>query len=201
MRFQARIEIDGKKQLVDLESTIRQDAEREYARMACGFAAGLEFVERSDHPSPEVKAIVAQLRSPDWELMDDDEAAESIISALNEIRETSKRYVVVANLQWPNCPDFHLFAAGPFNTERQAEAIGERFAADPATGRGRGRWRVVPILPPRIDSPKSAWLKVKPEPVKPCCSLHHGWLKDELGQWTWIRSTEETEHWKEKSGW
>lgn len=197
MKFQARIEIDGAKKLIDLESTIRQDAEKEYARLE----GGLEFVERSEHPSAEVKAVISQLRSPDWELMDDDEAAERIISALNEVRETSKRYIVVANLQWPDCPDFHLFAAGPFNTERQAQAIGERFAVDPATHRGRGRWRVVPILPPRVDSPKSAWSKVKPEPAQPCCSLHHGWLKDELDRWTWIYGDENTQHWKGKSGW
>jgi hypothetical protein len=197
VRYQARVWTEGKSKLVDLESAIAEDARKEYERLE----GAVEFVERYDHPAAERKAVMAFLASPQWERMDEEEAAEAIISALNMIREGTQRYVVVANLQWPDCPDFHLFASGPFNTEKQAEAIGQRFSADPATQRGKGRWRVVPILPPRLDSAKSAWSKVKPEPVTPCCSLHHGWLKDELGQMTWVKYDENKEHWREKAGW
>jgi hypothetical protein len=152
-------------------------------------------------PAAERKAVLKVMQSSEWDDWTEEEAADQIIEALNEVRENAKRYVVVTNLQWPDCPDFHLFACGPFNTEKQAEAVGQRFAADPATHRGKGRWRVVPILPQRAGSARGAWDKVKPEPVKPCCSLHHGWLKDELDRWTWVRADENTEHWKAKGGW
>jgi hypothetical protein len=152
-------------------------------------------------PAAERKALLKVMQSPEWDDYSEDEAADALIEALNEVREIAKRFVVVANLQWPSCPDFHLYASGPFNTERQAQAIGERFAADPATHRGNGRWRVVPILPPAVGSARVAWNKVKPEPTTPCCSLHHGWLKDELDQWTWVNYDENVEHWREKGGW
>jgi hypothetical protein len=133
--------------------------------------------------------------------MDDDEAAEAIIAKLNEVRENAKRFVVVANLQWPDCKDFHLFASGPFNTERQAEAVGMRFAADPATNRGKGRWRVVPILAPVTGAARLAWDQLRPPPQTPCCSLHHGRMRDEMGTWQWITAGPDTEHWTEKVGW
>lgn len=152
-------------------------------------------------PAAERKALLKLIQSGELVDLSDDDTVDRLIEALNEVRENSKRYIVVANLQWPNCPDFHLYAAGPFNTVRQAEAVGERFASDPATHRGRGRWRVVPILAPQVGSARVAWNKVKPEPVTPCCSLHHGWLKDELDQWTWVQADETTEHWKGKAGW
>lgn len=203
MLYKARlrtVDKDGKEKtntFTELSSRIRDDALEEFK----GIENAVEFIEKNEHPPPEVKAVLKALQSTDWERMTEEEAAESIISALNEVRENSKRYVVMANLQWPDCPDFHLYAAGPFNTERQAQAVGERFANDPATHRGAGRWRIVPILAPQVGSARIAWSKVKPEPAQPCCSLHHGWLKDELDRWTWINMDENVEHWKEKGGW
>jgi hypothetical protein len=152
-------------------------------------------------PKTEVNAILKIFQRAEEEAWDDVEEAEQIILALNEVREKSKKYVVVANLQWPDDKDFHLFAAGPFNTVNQAEAVGQRFAADPQTHKGKGRWRVVPILPPVGPSSKQAWDHVKPPERRPCCSLHHGWLKDEIGLWTWLKADPGTEHWKEKGGW
>jgi hypothetical protein len=147
-------------------------------------------------PRAEVKAVLSVFGSPEYEDLDETQAAEQIIAALNQVRENAKRFVVVANLKWPGDEMFHLWATGPFNTENQANAVGETFAVDPATRRGTGRWRAVPILSPAAKPARSAWDTIRPDP-KPCCSLHHGWIKNDLDRWEWVRSDQV----HEKSGW
>lgn len=149
-------------------------------------------------PASEIKAVLKVFDSPEFEDWDEKTAAENIVTAVNEVREASKRFVVVANLKWPHQDNYHMWACGPFNTENQANAMGERFAADPYTRRGEGRWKTVPILPPASNSSRTAWDTIRP-PTVPCCSLHHGWVKDDLDRWTWHRPPEGAVHWK--AGW
>ena len=152
-------------------------------------------------PAAERKAVIKIMESPEFEDYSMDEAANAIIEKLNEARESSKRFIVVANLKWDGDPNFYLWASGPFNTENQANAIGEKFSSDPATHRGHGRWRTVPILPPNAAGPRSAWESIRPKHDEACCSLHHGWIREDTGKWTWLRATDNTEHWKERVGW
>jgi hypothetical protein len=150
-------------------------------------------------PKSESKAVKAVFSDPEFDNWTEDEAADAIIEALNQVRENTKRFVVVANLKWDGDPNFYLWAAGPFNTENQANACGMTFAADPATLRGRGRWRTVPILSPTAKPARTAWDTVRPT-TEPCCSLHHGFIQEDTGRWTWMRPTEGVHHWR-KGGW
>jgi len=146
-------------------------------------------------PKAEIKAVVSVFDSEEFDMMDNEQAAEAIIAAINQEREKTKRFVVVASLKWPDHPDYHMWASGPFNTENQAAAVGQRFVNDPLTGRGNGRWKIVPILPPATNAARTAWDAVRP-PIEECCSGHHGWLKDELDQWSWHRAPEGAPHWR-----
>jgi len=149
-------------------------------------------------PASEIKAVINVLNDPELDDWTVKEAAERIIESINEVREQTKRFVVVANLKWPGHDMFHLWATGPFNTELQAERVGETFTHDPFTKGGNGRWRAVPILSPSMKPSLTAWDTIRP-PVEKCCSLHHGWIKDDTGQWTWFRAPEGAPHWK--NGW
>jgi hypothetical protein len=150
-------------------------------------------------PASERKAVLAVFSDPDYDMWLEEDAADRIIEAINAVRETAKRFVMVANLKYAGDADFHLWACGPFNTELQAQRMGERFASDPATGKGHARWRVVPILSPTAKAAAHAW-ESSSSKTHPCCSLHHGWLKDEIGNWTWLRPEGDVDHWR-KGGW
>jgi hypothetical protein len=151
-------------------------------------------------PKAEINAVTGVFSDSEYEDLTETEAAEKIIKALDEVREKSKRFVVVANLKWPGHQNFHLYASGPFNTELQAQRLGETFAADPYTKRGNGRWRTVPILAPKGAS-RTAWDLIRPDLHEtPCCSLHHGWIKDDMDRWSWQKAPEGVEHWR-KGGW
>jgi hypothetical protein len=136
-------------------------------------------------PASERKAVMSVFNSPDYEELEEAEAADRIIEALNQVRENTKRFVVVASLKWPEDPSYHMWAAGPFNTENMATAVGQTFAADPATMRGKGRWKAVPILSPTAKPSRTAWDIIKPTPVD-----QFGWIKDDVGAWTWNNKLE-----------
>lgn len=149
-------------------------------------------------PAGERNAVIKVFNSEEFDDWNEAEAADAIIEALNQVRENSKRFVVVANLQWPGSDKFDLVSAGPFNTANQANAVGVTFAADPVTQKGRGRWRTVPILSPAAKPARTLWgaIRESHEPDK-CCSLHHGWLKDEAERWIWVKYDPDKAHsWK-----
>jgi hypothetical protein len=146
-------------------------------------------------PASEVKAVVAVFNDPEFDELTERDVAERIIAALNQVRENTKRFVVVANLKWPDHEMFHMWAAGPFNTVNQANAVGETFATDPFTKRGNGRWKAVPILSPTSKPSRTAWDVIRPDP-EPCCSMHHGYIKDDTERWTWMKAPEGADHWK-----
>lgn len=152
-------------------------------------------------PANERKAVLAVFNDPEYETWEEADAADRIIEALNEAREATKRFVVVANLKWPDHEMYHMYAAGPFNTKLQAEKCGEGFVNDPATGRGNGRWKAVPILSGTGKAAsRTAWSEVAPNLKEPCCSLHHGMIKDDMDKWTWYKAEPNAQHWR-KGGW
>jgi len=151
-------------------------------------------------PVKEINLVVKVLNDPEFDGWTEKDLATKIVEAINQERENTKRFVVVASLKWPHDDDHHMWAAGPFNTERQAEQVGEKFSHDPYTKRGEGRWKVVPILSPAVNPARTAWDTIRPAVSgEPCCSLHHGWIKDDLDRWTWLRPPGGADHWRE--GW
>lgn len=146
-------------------------------------------------PASEIKAVVNVFNSQEFDGFTEREAAERIIESINDVRESTRRFVVVANLRWPGHEMFHMYATGPFNTEIQANRVGETFVQDPFTKRGNGRWKTVPILSPNDKPSRTAWELIRP-PAEPCCSFHHSWVKDDMQGWTWHRAPEGASHWK-----
>lgn len=117
-----------------------------------------------------IKAII----DPEWQTLDDVEAKAleddvlDIIEAVEEHQGSTQRLLVVGQIQYDGSEEVHTVALGPFGArgvldtpdkfKKAAEAStaahekGGRLAWDTKTGRGSGRYMVVPLFRTPVDA-------------------------------------------------